>query len=1609
MPKRFFRSLLYLLLTSTTVFAHSQRGFRLSIVESNNSYIICDVQFDSVAVVQRQIKSKWYSDISMEQCAFTDKEGLPRLPVTSLVLGIPPVGIPKLTILSENSESKSLGDITPADPQIIGDDSDKSETLFPKVIPTDWYPAKAAQLGTFGFMRDQRILQVELHPVRFHPRDKMTRITKSMRLRIDLINTSGNKDLQLSLPDKSAAKNVENLYRKQVDNYSQAKGWRRSAKATVSLAKTESAAAPYRYKLQVREDGIYTVTGKELEQAGADLGTIVPSTLTLTNHGQVVPIIVEGAGDGVFYKDDRIIFIGEHNGGNGTFYSYYSDTNIYWLTWGNGVGARFVEIPGVADSTNPDTISSIQNTIHLEKDKKYERLLTMSQEDRDHWFWQKLTIGDQFRIRIPAKEIVQDSPMHIRVGLQGLTHQTANPDHKVVVSMNDQDFGEAIWDNQNPFEFDSGIQTAQNIGNDNFITLNVPGGQENVTVDQVWLNWIEVECQQKLIAQNDSIAFTARPSQNGIYKITGFTDDKIYILTKGGYRITAVQPLRDNAGYTLVFANRLQRESSYVIASDKALKSVERIIQDKPSDLHNPANGADYIIISHANFLQEANKLADYRSTQNLRTQVIDVQDIYDEFNDGIYDPAAIRRFLKYAYENWVKPSPLYVLLFGDTTNMMDKTAAHEANLKTFVPTMMEYTYSWGMTASDNYFVTVQGEDFLPDMFVGRLPANTAEEADIMVQKVIDYETNSVKDAWRRNVCLLSGNNNFFETSAQYLVDHLIPKRFVSNRVSTELKSHYFGSTTDVAHYLNSGQAVLNFIGHGGGGVYFDSELFLTEDVSLLNNRNKYPIAFSMTCFIGHFDNPEYPSLAEELLRAKDKGIVAHFGSAGRAYLYGDFFLNNALFDALFHENARRIGEVTTMGKLGMVQETRGYWDQVKNYILLGDPAMICDFPKDDIQLHLSKTILKDGDQLIVSGQVQNQSEGNITVSAFNNYDSLLVQKEVPLQSGVFSIDLFSLDSAFAKAWKEGSGNGIVRAYFENENTDGASSISFSVKRPSAPHIYTIPEKPSHLDSTFFIVQIDSADYATLGGIASVNVSWSTNTVSWENLNLQKQANGLWKSLIPVSKPEGTKIFYKVKITASDSSATESEMKELRVIYRPDLFIEPSSINITGTSHTVLSATLQNGGDTDAGAFSLTLYEGTDPDNGTQISPKLFLSGLKARSDTTISIPWNKATTGAHDIFLKVDEGNQISESNETNNMTQKKLWIITIKSGTGGTITDDSGSYAIAIPAEGITQNTAISLEKKSTALFLKAAASSSLTPIKLAGTSDWNACEIRFSDSTVTTTKPVSVVLHYDKNDSTTRLLLTRDALRIFAWNAASNTWNGFESTINPQEASISAQLPAQYLIFALFGSSDAEAPHIKIGVEGQNFADGDNVSPHPTMTIMIEDESGFDFARTPFTVALDDNKIEASELAVFHNKDSKNQAVITFAPQLKVGEHHLQIEATDINGNMASTKVEFTVAGKFVLASIANHPNPFARQTTIAFNLTDIAEQVKLGIYTVSGRLIRSFTFTDISGYVEQEWDGLDEDGNDIANGVYYLKFSARNGDKKIECIEKMAKLQ
>ncbi|MDZ7375826.1 MAG: C25 family cysteine peptidase, partial [candidate division KSB1 bacterium] len=1066
-----------------------------------------------------------------------------------------------------------------------------------------------------------------------------------------------------------------------------------------------------------------------------------------------------------------------------------------------------------------------------------------------------------------------------------------------------------------------------------------------------------------------------------------------------GRRLVNFDVQKTDSGYQVTFQDRPTLQGlHYFLYSPKAIKKPIQIVADQPSNLKSSQNGADYILITHELFRNAAQLLAEHRQAQNLRVALIDVQDIYDEFNDGIFDPWAIQKFLKYAYENWQPPAPLYVLLLGDATWACDKSLARSWRKTCFIPSVMKYTYSWGLTSSDNAFVCVSGDDRLPDMFIGRLPVNTIEEARTVIDKIIQYEKQPLLGEWRKRICLACGDDPFFERSADYLAQDYIPASFEVPRLYTNPRSKYFGSTQELVGLFNNGVALLNFIGHGGGGVFFDADLFLLEDIVLLKNPRTLPVIFSLTCFIGYFDNPWTPSLGEELLRAKDKGCIATFGSAGRAWLYGDYFLNNALFEALFKNGLRHLGQVTTQAKWRMITWTGSYWDHVENYNLLGDPALRIGFPSHPIDLEIHPSSVPAGETFTIRGKLPLPLNGPAKVQLIDSSEAIFQEHTASVSAGRFEL---TLPMPFTNA-----GSALAKAYFWNETSDGIGSAPFGIEAPAFTEISTIPSSPGHRDSIFFRAKIEVASKVAPSGIDSAVCQISYTQASWENFSMHHMPDGRFQTEQPLIANEGSKIYYRIQAfyrAASNflSNSITSQIYSFTVNRRADLRFLAPELQIFGRESVMLQTKVFNKGETDARNFTVEFFEG-DPDDEKKIIDPVRIFRLAAGQDTILQSPWPNQPSGRHRLVIRIDAEQHVPESNESNNEIQKQLHLITLMHGSAGPIVSADSNFSITISPSSMPSNCSGDIHVRSAAeMSLTCPIPSGFIPVG-SQENPPRCYELRFDPPDAQLLQPFSIRFKWAKEQ-------WEKLPRVYAWDGVHQHWSYRPAQLDSSDAKLIATALASDAIFGLFYVNDPTPPLMSIRIENQNFAGMDYVSSHPIISVSIEDESGIDLQNQPPELYLNNQKVDLTNSSVWFSPQSNKIAVIRFSPTLVPGEHVIKIRAADLAGNWSEQTLAVTVSGEFALQALANHPNPFVNETIIAYTLTDEAELVSLNIYTVSGRLIRRFEFTNEVGYIEHVWDGCDETGDPVANGIYYLKFIARKGNQKIERIEKLAKLR
>jgi len=218
-----------------------------------------------------------------------------------------------------------------------------------------------------------------------------------------------------------------------------------------------------------------------------------------------------------------------------------------------------------------------------------------------------------------------------------------------------------------------------------------------------------------------------------------------------------------------------------------------------------------------------------------------------------------------------------------------------------------------------------------------------------------------------------------------------------------------------------------------------------------------------------------------------------------------------------------------------------------------------------------------------------------------------------------------------------------------------------------------------------------------------------------------------------------------------------------------------------------------------------------------------------------------------------------------------------------------------------------------------------------------------------------------------------------------------------------------------------SDAEGPEISVYFnEQENFRDGDLVGKNPVLTAKIYDENGVNLTQEVghrITIQVNDQANKDITSFFAYDRDSYSEGQLSYhLDDLEAGEHILKLEAWDNLNNPSIEEISFRLADSegLVLSDVVNFPNPFKDETNFTFQLmgTNVGTELEIKIYTITGRLIKTLDNLPppSDGYnYDYAWDGRDDDGDIIANGVYIYKLIVRNEIEQKEIIEKLVVLR
>jgi len=892
----------------------------IRLLEQTPQSVLLELTLPEPVISEKQLSGNTYQAIDIPGM----EQG--QIPTKGTFIAVPRNSEIEIEIIE--SESKMLSNIL-LPPASTDEDPSQADRF---------QPANPVEVAMTGAIRDQPVAQIQFFGVQLNPVQKTVKLYKRLRVKVKFISTGSKMP---SVVEDSPA--FDRMLQHLLLNDTSAN---RALRSTVTTREDCPSPLPPALKLTIDKTGVYALSYDDFLALGLDISILDSRMIHMTHQGKPVPIIIVGEEDGVFGPGDVMFFYAQ------AAKTPYTRSNIYWLSLKLDGGAR-LNFRAATPNANDPSLTTFKQTVHLEDNKIYSDKWPKGVE-KEHLFWMNINGGEVKHISFNLPPPIQTSgDATIRVMMHGKTNDSRhNPDHHTKVLLNDVEISDEQWDGQ--VEFLQEITTPQSNlhEGENTITL-VSVKNPDVSADIVYLNWFEIEYTASTTAVEDQLTFEAVGEGATLFTIKGFTQPNVIVLDVTNP--LEVVPLLGatvspdgEGGHQVQYSDDLDGNKTFyafTIGAENLLQPTAIEIDVPMIRLESACNQADYFIIHHDSFNVDAFK--NLVSARGLHVMTVAISEIYDEFNHGLPDPQAIKDFLTYAYENYTQPRPAYVALVGDANQDYLNDLGFGIN---YVPTQLFYTSEWGALATDNWFVSISGDDHLPDMFLGRIPVRTQAELDAVVNKLTLYPQTPL-DGWERNVLVVIDDNDRSNENFDEIATKLIDKHFVDYNAKLFDLNQYTGDTSkeqglaakpDLIQELNTGNLLTTYIGHGATSNWAGELILQSRDVTSLNNTDKFTFVVALNCLNGRFAYykkdlfGEENSLAEAFIKADNKGAIAVFAPTGLGYTFEHERLTDELFKRLFQDQETQLGPLTTAAKIS-ARITR---DSVEMFTLFGDPSL---------------------------------------------------------------------------------------------------------------------------------------------------------------------------------------------------------------------------------------------------------------------------------------------------------------------------------------------------------------------------------------------------------------------------------------------------------------------------------------------------------------------------------------------------------------------------------------------------------------------------------------------------------------------------------------------
>ena len=1022
--------------------------------------------------------------------------GLPLLEERFINIGVPGEFGTTVEILSSGYKELN-GQILPI-PEIFEDRDFPGYryTVLPEYFNTI-YNDDIISFGEYGIARGLKIQSFILSPVQFNASLNTIRLYTRIVVRV---NFNGGGSFSRTPAD--------DLVQDIVLNFDVAQYWVDERPDRLNKVLSNSVLATGRWiRFEAPEEGVYRITRSMLSSLGIDANTVDPRTIKIYNNGgKILPenilqprsedlvenaIILFGEEDGKFDENDYILFYGRGHSfwdvnaqGSGVerFRHSYSDKNYFWITSGGETGKRIQNKEGL--NQTPDFIQSTSvGFADWEVDK-----INLGKSGRRFF-------GDDFSSAISSRTYMNNLPHRINsepvkysvrfavgtsTGMELIISENGNQ----VASRNANGFGGLSYTAgiEHPLNF---TYSASIPDNRSALTFKVnPASVSSVG----YLDYFEIEYVKELKPDAGYLMFFSDPNTGIIeYQLSGFSSSNIKVFDVSNFdnvKLITNYSFHSGGECRFMVNESATARSKYIAIGNDNFKTPVNPFEVSNSNIRGELVGARFIIITHKNFMEAANRLKNYRESQALTpisTIVVDVDNIYNEFSGGAVDPTSIRDYIKYTYDNWqIKPE--YILLFGKGTYDYRNVEGYGDN---FVPTWqtvqsLALLDSYG---TDDFFVLVDGNDSKVDLASGRLPVSNPEEANNIVDKIITYENDIENGIWQNLITLVAddgiGSAGRYEGTehtkpTEEIAEQELPGFFDKNKIYAAAYPDVITGqgrrkpavNQAILEAINNGTLFINYIGHGSPELWAHEYIFEKSVALPLMQNDKYFFMCAATCDFGYFDIPNFQSSTEAMIFLKDRGAIAGISSARLVFSISNHGLNKNLIRNIFTQPRDTMNLPVTLGKAIFLTKQTNVSVNDRKYFLFADPTLRLRIPQysanidsingmllsSNVQIKaLSKTKV-DGIILRPDSTIWDEFNGEGLLTVFDSERSVRIESistvNAPFnmlqQGGVIfkgrvsvNSGKFSADFVVPKDISYENKNGKIVFYFFDSQSDG--------------------------------------------------------------------------------------------------------------------------------------------------------------------------------------------------------------------------------------------------------------------------------------------------------------------------------------------------------------------------------------------------------------------------------------------------------------------------------------------------------------------------------------------------------------------------------------------